>query len=273
MIMIDTHAHLNFPELLVNLEKIVDKSKKKGLTAIIVASSNLKDSKKAIELAKNHPSFLYASVGIHPQKTDPENQSLIKDQIKILNFLIKDNPQQVVAIGEVGLDFGSVPPDEEERNRKDQEELFNYQIELAIKYNLPLIIHAREANDQVIEILQTKTLNLKSKTRLHGVFHCYSGGKKRIQRILDLSGDWYFGIDGNITYDQGLVNVVGLIPKNKLLLETDSPFLSPEPKRGEINTPANLPLIVQKVAEIWQVDKQEVVDQTLENTKKLFSLK
>jgi len=262
--MIDTHAHLNFPELLSNLDNIINQSKQNQLKAIIVVSSNLKDSAKAVELAQKYPNYLYASVGIHPQKTNPENKQSIKDQIKQLKQLIKDN-SCVVAIGETGLDFSSPLLDEEERSRQEQFELFQQQINLAQEFSLPLIIHARGSNDEICQILQTKT-------RLGGVFHCYSGGKKRVNKILALAGNWYFGIDGNVTYDQGLQNVVKLIPKDKLVLETDSPYLAPEPYRGEVNTPANLPLIAKKIAQIWQTGWQEVVDQTLKNTQKLFKL-
>jgi len=262
--MIDTHAHLNFPELTVNLDQIIKDSQKAGLTGIIVASSSIEDSIKAVDLAKKYPNFLYTSVGIHPQKTDPENKNSIEDQIKNLRLLIKENRQQVVAIGETGLDFSQPPPSEEERSKEAQTTLFRAQISLAEEFTLPLIIHAREANDEIIEIL--------SQHQVNGVFHCYSGGKKRIEKILNLSGKWFFGLDGNLTYDQGLQIVASLIPKEKIILETDSPFLTPEPKRGELNTPTNLPFIVGKLSELWQVDKQSVISQTLENTKNLFNI-
>lgn len=287
--MIDIHAHLNFPELLVKVDKIVEDSKKAGLMGIIVGSSNLEDSKIAIGLAKKYSGFLYASVGIHPQKTDPENKTTIKEQLAVLDKLLEstivlstivdrnvinkglcERNKIVVAIGETGLDYSEPPPGEEERSKKEQEELFIGQLNLAAKHNLPVVVHAREAVDETIEKIQELgNLGIKE---LRGVFHCYSGGKKRIKKILDLPGEWYFGIDGNLTYDQGLQNVVKEIPKDRLLVETDSPFLAPDPYRGQICTPVYLPLIVQKVAEIWGEGLETTKKQLLKNTKELFSI-
>lgn len=263
--MYDIHAHLNFSNLLPDVSKVVKESKKTGLAGIIVASSNLADSKIAIDLARKYPGFLYASAGIHPQKTDPENKASVDRQLSELDKLISEGREVVVAVGETGLDFSLAPEGEEDRKRKEQEELFSGQIKLAEKYHLPLIIHARKAIDEVIKILGSKSAK--------GVFHCYSGGLKRIEKVINLSGNWYFGVDGNLTYDSGLQNVVAKIPKDRLLIETDSPFLAPVPHRGEICTPAYLPLTAEKVAEIWKMDIKAAVKTLTENTKKLFSFK
>ena len=260
--MIDTHAHLNFPPLSNQIDTIIKESKKAGLLGIVIASSNLKDSIKAVELAKKCPDFLYASVGIHPQNTDPQDNLPIEEQLKNLDSLIANYQLLITAIGETGLDFSEAPAGEKNRNHEDQEKLFKSQIDLAKKYKLPLIIHAREAVDEVITLLgQYQNLN--------GVFHCYAGGKKRINKVLNLPGEWYFGFDGNLTYDDGLQGIIPLIPKDRLIIETDSPFLAPAPRRGETNTPANLPFIQQKINEIL---KKDLTDQVLQNTKILFNL-
>lgn len=274
MPMIDTHAHLNFSPLSNQIDNVIKESKKAGLTGIVIASSNLKDSIVSIELAKKYPDFLYASVGLHPQNTDPQDNSSIEEQIKKLESLLATNylpcrqaglplTTKIVAIGETGLDFSEAPAGEKNRNHEDQEKLFKSQIDLAKKYKLPLIIHAREAVDEVIALLgQYQNLN--------GVFHCYAGGKKRIKPILNLPGTWYFGFDGNLTYDEGLQGIIPLIPKDRLIIETDSPFLAPAPRRGETNTPANLPFIQQKINEVLNED---LTAQILENTKKLFNFR
>lgn len=259
--MIDTHAHLNFPQLSSQIAKIIGDSKNVGLTGIIIASSNLKDSLLSVELAKKYPEFLHASVGIHPQNTNPENVTSIENQLASLEKLLTTN-NNIVAIGETGLDFSPAPPGEKDRSHEEQEQLFKGQIDLAVKYNFPLIIHAREAVDEVID-------TLSSLSNLKGVFHCYAGGKKRIAKVLSLPGSWYFGFDGNLTYDEGLQNILPLIPKEKILIETDAPFLAPVPHRGETNTPVFLPFVQQKINEIF---KEDLTAQILENTKKLFSL-
>jgi len=206
--MIDTHAHLNWPEFADNIAKVVDKSQQAGLSGIIIASSNITDSTKSIELANMFPGYLYASVGIHPQQTDPNNLLSVKQQLTTLEKIIVpprrppaclqgDALQEstpIVAIGECGLDYSPAPPGEKDRPNSEQLHLFRGQIEISLKYNLPLIIHARQANDEVIQILSDYP-------KAHGVFHCYSGGKKRITKILHLPNDWYFGFDGNLTYD------------------------------------------------------------------------
>lgn len=289
--MIDTHAHLNFSPLLDQIDEIVRKSRQSGLEGIIIASSSLADSKKAVELAQKYPGFLYTSVGIHPQKTDPDNQTSIQEQLLQLENLIKkfsplskkstivqnlEKKRVLVAIGECGLDFGPVAPGEEARSRQEQEQLFVGQIRLALKYGLPLIIHARKANDELIEILEDeirslRSLKLETRNLPRGVFHCYSGGKRRVEKILNLPGQWYFGFDGNLTYDQGLQQVLKIIPKDRVLLETDAPFLAPEPYRGQTCYPYYLPLIAQKAAEIWKVEVERVKRQTLQNSRRFFN--
>lgn len=255
--MIDTHAHLNFPALLGKIDEVVEKSKKVGLTGIVVASSNLQDSEISVGLAKKYSGFLYASVGIHPQNI------LTVSQLVQLDQLVKSNRDVIVAIGETGLDFSEAPHQLVRGKAKPsgQEELFLGQIKLTQKYGLPLIVHAREANDEIIEILSNEALR--------GVFHCYSGGKKRISKILDLPGTWFFGFDGNLTYDEGLQQIIKLIPEERIVVETDSPFLAPLPHRGEINTPVYLPLIQQKINEIFGRD---LTSQILKNSQNLFKI-
>lgn len=265
----DTHAHLNFPQLFVQIEEIVKKSKEAGVTGIIVASADLEGSKIAIGLAQKYPGYLFASVGIHPQKTDSENKMTIEEQLTELGHLLSTDHRpspvgSIVAIGETGLDFSEPPPGEEKRSQEDQDALFEGQIKLAQEHSLPLIIHARQAVDEVIE-----RLSLPEHRQIRGVFHCYAGGKKRIEKILGLPGEWYFGFDGNLTYDEGLQSLIPLIPPERLLIETDSPFLTPVPHRGEINRPAFLPLIQQKINEILGKD---LTAQIVQNSQKLFSL-
>ncbi len=284
--MIDTHAHLNLPEYLQRIDEVIVDSRQAGLTGIVVASANLEESKKSIELSKRYPDYLHAMVGIHPQNTNPNFQfspatplacrgRAISKQISQLDNLINENREYIVAVGETGLDDSEPPPPETKRSLEEQRELFKRQLSLAAKYDLPVIIHARGLVDEVIEMVsgfENCKLKIENSPLLRGgVFHCYAGGKKRIPEILDLPGNWYFGIDGNVTYDQGLQNVVAEIPQERLLLETDSPWLTPEPHRGEKNTPAYLPFIAAQIAEIWQTDVSEVDKITTENTQKLFN--
>jgi TatD DNase family protein len=133
-----------------------------------------------------------------------------------------------------------------------------------LKYKKPLIVHSREASEETLEIL-------KSYKNLRGVIHCYTGGKKRVKRYLEISDNWYFGIDGNLTYEDGLVEVVRYIPKDRLVLETDSPALTPVPHRGEINRPEYVQFIYQKVAEIWEMSFEETEKIIDGNAERLFN--
>jgi len=242
--MIDTHAHLE--QILCDTRGEVDQ--------IILAGANLETSKRNLELIKDN-NFLHATVGIHPQEIDDSPAELEK--------IVNENFEKIVAIGECGLDFSGGLEINDSLISK-QKNVFRKQIELAQKYEKPLIIHARKAVDEVVEIL-------KEYKNLSGVFHCYAGGKKRIQKIVDLN--FYFGIDGNLTYEDGLVDVVRNIPKDRLILETDCPCLTPVPFRGEENKPAFVKYIYEKVAEIWGMSFEETEKIVDGNARKLFKIK
>jgi len=246
--MIDTHAHL---ERLCDIEK--------GLTKIILAGASLDSSKNNLILGEKYPKILLVSVGVHPQEIDDSPFELKK--------LIEENHEKIVAIGECGMDFSSVEMSSafDKTTADKQEKVFRIQIELAQKYKKPLIIHARKAVDETVEIL-------KEYKDLSGVFHCYAGGIKRIKKVLDLGENWYFGIDGNLTYELGLVDVVKNIPKDRLIIETDSPYLTPEPFRGQENNPNNVIYIYKKVAEIWEKSFEETEKIIDENAKRLFKI-
>lgn len=240
--MIDTHAHASIPPTPFN--------KGEKLSWIILSASNIQDSKDNLELAKTNAKML-ASIGIHPQ----ESQSDVSSQISELEKLMCE---EVVAVGECGLEFTDGV------DKLKQMELFEYQINLAIKYGKPLIVHSRKASDETIEILSKYP-------KARGVIHCYTGGKKRIQKVVAL-GDWYFGIDGNITYEVGLEEVVKSIPKDRLVLETDSPYLAPIPHRGETNKPEWVEFTYKKVAEIWGMSFEETEKIIDKNAKRLFNI-
>lgn len=238
--MIDTHAHIE--------STLCDVSKVEGLKAVILSGASLETSKNNLLLAKKY-SRLYPAVGIHPQE--------IADDINLLEELAKI--PNVIAIGECGLEFlGEV-------DKERQEKVFRKQIELAQKYDKPLIIHARKAMDETIQILGEYK-------KLRGVIHCYSGGKKRVKKILDLPGEYFFGFDGNITYEVGLEEVVKSIPRDRILAETDSPLLTPEPFRGQENKPAYVKYVYQKIADIWGESFEETEKILDANAKRLFQI-
>ena len=245
--MIDTHAHLD--QIFCDIDR--------GLDKIILAAANLETSKNNLLLAQKYPDILLASVGIHPQELDNSPVELKK--------IVEQNYKKIVAIGECGLDFSEISKESPKFKNmvKIQEEIFRIQIELSQKYNKPLIVHARRAVDETVEIL-------KEYKDLSGVFHCYAGGSKRIKKVIDLGPNWFFGIDGNLTYEIGLAEVVKNIPMDRLVIETDSPYLTPVPFKGEVNSPKNVIYIYEKVAEIWGKSFKETEKIIAENARRLF---
>lgn len=231
--MIDTHAHLSSRfEQEVNLDK---------LEFVVLSASCYQDSIDNLELAKINKKLLPA-IGIHPTEDMGDLQSLMCDR--------------VIAIGECGLEFTDGV------DKQKQIDLFEYQIKLAIKHDRPLIVHSRKASDETLDILN------KYPTA-RGVIHCYTGGKKRIQKV---PTNFYFGIDGNVTYEIGLNEVVKNIPKDRLVLETDTPFLAPIPHRGETNRPEWIELTYRKLAEIWEMSFEETEKIVDSNAKRLFDI-
>jgi len=239
--MIDTHAHI----------RPGDELKIDRLECVVLSASNLLDSAENISLSENNEKLLPA-VGVHPQDI-PKNIDLALvelDKILAVN-------KQIIAVGECGLDFSR------EYSLNSQEKIFRGQIELALKYNKPLIIHSRKAMDETIEILS-------SYQKLKGVIHCYSGGKKRINKILNMNGEWFFGVDGNLTYEPGLQEVLLNIPKDRLVLETDSPELTPVPFRGEKNYPEYVKYVYETVSKLWKMTLEDTENQIDRNALQLF---
>lgn len=261
--MIDTHAHLNLADYQKDLGAVINRAQKRGVNKIICISTNLSEAQKTITLAKKYPGLIFPALGIHPHQTDPENQLSLKEQIDQLASLIEKEKEKIVAIGECGLDYSLPPPPEKPRSPSEQLFLFEQQLALAQQFNLPVIIHARQSFKETIAVLE-KYPSLK------GVFHCYSGGKKGIPSVEKLG--FLFGFDGNLTYDFGLQKVVAQIPLEKIILETDSPFLSPEPYRGKRNEPAFLIYTAQKLATLKKTSLEKIDQITTENTLSLFRL-
>lgn len=261
--LVDTHAHLNFKDYQDDLDEVIKHSIKNGVNKIFCVSSNLAESEKAIEIAQKYKGIVHPAVGIHPQQTDPETELSLEEQIEKLSELVKN--KKVVAIGECGFDYSPAPPGEKDRTKKEQIFLFKKQVELALKAKLPINVHSREASSNTLEMLKKY-----SDKGLKGVWHCYSAGKKRVGKIDQLG--FYFGVDGNLTYDPGLQNVLQQIPLEKILLETDCPFLAPEPHRGTRSEPAHVKIIAECLAKLKGTSLKEVAKITTQNAKNLFKI-
>ncbi|OGG00168.1 hypothetical protein A2Y99_02410 [Candidatus Gottesmanbacteria bacterium RBG_13_37_7] len=267
---IDTHAHLNFKTFNKDLNEVISRAEKKGVEKIIIPGADFDSSKKAVEISQNFPSC-FSSIGIHPHHAQELSDLLLQNEIKQIEdkLLPLCKQKKVIAVGEAGLDYftykNHLPLTDQKI--KIQKELFLLQLNLAQKNNLPLILHCREAHDDLL-----KLLTQFNKKRLSGVFHCFGGDKNHLRQVLEMG--LYIGFDGNITYPENikLQNLVELTPLNRILIETDSPFLTPIPFRGQRNEPSNLPYIAQIIARIKNIDLDQIGKNTALNAIRLFGL-
>jgi TatD DNase family protein len=250
MKLIDTHAHLYYDDIQNRFDEVLENAEKNSIEKIITIGVDIKTSEQCIELAEKYPQ-IYASVGVHPHDAKEAD----KHYLNILeNFA---SHPKVVAIGEMGLDYHYNHSEPKIQNR-----IFNEQIELAKSLMLPLIIHSREANYDMYEVLKIHEYN-------KGVLHCFSSDLEFAQKIIELG--FYLSFTGIVTFKNNIsVDVVKGIDLSKIMIETDSPYLAPIPFRGKRNEPSYVKLIAEKIAEIKDISIEEVAKITTDNAYKLF---
>lgn len=272
----DTHCHLDFPEYGKDLEEVIERARKAPLAFIVNIGSSLKSSRESVALSKKYD-FIYASVGLHPHEWEtfsPEHITEIKS--------LAEN-KKVVAVGECGLDYYG------RHNKEKQKELFLAHIDMAKEKGLPLVVHTRDAHSDTLKILKSRF----PEGKIRGVVHCFSGDEGFLRDCLDAGLDVSFTC--NITYparrsnsgrdpayrnnmvqrDKKADNLRGLIkdlPLDRLLLETDAPFLAPQEFRGKRNEPAYVKCLADVIAEIKGIDFEEVSQQTEKNARRLFEI-
>jgi len=245
---IDTHTHLDNEKYYDDIDEVIQNATNNGVEKFIIPAASPKDIKRAVELSEKYENIFFA-VGVHP--IDIENY----DDKFLLDYI---NHDKCVAVGEIGLDYYYT------KETKDlQIKLFKHQLDIAVKYNKPVIIHIRDASQDSLEILEKYT-------QLKGVLHCYNAD----EMLLKLKDNFYYGIGGVITFKNAkkLINVFPKIPKNRVIIETDSPYLTPHPHRGKRNEPAYTTLVRDKIADLWEMTSKEVEDITTKNTKELFNI-
>ena len=257
----DSHAHLDDEKFDQDRENIIEEIKKAGITKVISAGYNLEASKEAVEIAKKY-NWIYATVGISPNDIPQTEEELWKN-ISEIEKIVKENKEKIVAIGEIGLDYYW---EKDEKRRNLQKRAFIKQIELANKLELPIVIHTRDAAVDTIEILKTNQVIKK------GVFHCCPQNQELIKQALNLG--FYISFAGPITFknSKNAEEIIKLVPNEKMLIETDSPYLAPEPVRGTRNDPRNVKYIAEKIAKTKQISIEEVEKMTFENTCKIFKI-
>lgn len=251
--MFDTHCHLDNEVFFQDLDSVIRSAKNVEVRSMLIPAADLKDLPRAREIAEKNSNIFFAS-GAHPYHLDDFNLEQIE---------FYQNHPKCIAIGECGLDYFRLPEIGIEEYENKQKECFIAQIKLALKVDKPLILHIREASADVAEIL-------REFPKARGVFHCFNADRI----LLEFSDRFYYGIGGVLTFKNSkrLAEVLPLLPKERLLLETDAPYLAPHPFRGKRNEPQYIPLIAEKISEILGISFAEVVQICQKNTQRLFSL-
>lgn len=253
-ILIDSHAHIYLNEFKDDIELIIEKSVSNNISKILMPNINLETVAENLKLSSSFDRVCYSMLGLHPCYIKKNYKEEIQKIFKNFN-------DKIIAIGEIGIDLFR-----NNKNYNDQVDALKIQCEFAIKNKLPVVIHTRNSIDETIEIIRS----FKNKD-LKGVFHCFVGNYNQANKIIDLG--FKLGIGGILTFkNSDLKETISKIDIKNLILETDSPYLSPEPLRGKTNNPSNLIIIAKKLAEINSIPLDVVCQVTSENTSNLFSL-
>lgn len=251
--MIDTHAHINFDDYKINFDKFITDLGNNEIEKVIIPGVEPSTFEEIISYCEKYQ-MLYGAIGVHPSEFQTYNNNTEKQIYKLLNH------NKIAAIGEIGLDYHYGPDTKEE-----QKFVLKKQLGIAQDTQLPVIIHDRESHDDVFNILQEYKLK-------DVIFHCFSGNAEFAQKCIDKG--YYIAIGGVVTFKNAndLKEATKIIPLEKLLLETDCPYLAPVPFRGKLNTPAYLKYIVQEIANIKNIDIEQIKQQTTINAKKVFNI-
>ena len=250
----DTHAHYDDEAFDADREALLASMPKNGVGLIVDPGCDLDTSRRAVEIAEQYP-HVYAAVGYHPENCSP----YVPEELDILRELARH--PKVVAIGEIGLDYywKENPP------KEFQEQVFRRQIDLALELDLPVIVHDREAHHDCLEVV-------RAHPKARGVYHCYSGSLEDAKVLVSLG--WMISFTGTITYKNArkALEVIEWLPMDRIMIETDSPYLTPEPFRGKRNDSTKLKYIAETVAGVKGVGVEELAEITSENARRLFGL-
>ena len=259
--LIDTHAHLDFRQFDDDRNAVLDRAWQAGLIAVITIGIDLKTSRAAVALAEAHER-VFATVGFHPHDAKTADDAALVE----LRDLARHS--RVVAIGEMGLDFYR------DRSPRDvQRRVFRRQLQIAAELGKPVVVHDREAHADTLEILRQWIAESQTTfSEYRGVLHCFSGNLALAQAVIELG--FFIGVDGPITYRNArkLPDIVKALPLDRLLVETDAPFLTPHPHRGQRNEPAYVRLVAEKIADTKNLPLEKVAQATTANAKTLFQL-
>jgi len=256
---IDTHCHLDGEEFREDFEAVLQRAREAGCTQIFVPAIDLPSSQASLDLARRYPGFCYAMVGLHPEEVRAD----WPDQLKAIRKLIDSSPSSfLIAIGEVGLDFYW-------SREFEQEQLlaFEEQVRWSVETQLPLMIHCRKAQNELVAILKQYAKDLPG-----GVFHCFTGNEQEARQLLEFDR-FVLGIGGVLTFKKSHLpeTLPAVVPLDRIVLETDAPYMAPVPLRGQRNEPAFIRHVITRMAEAYGASEEDISTQTTRNALRIFA--
>ena len=274
--MIDTHCHIDEEAFEPDREEVIARQQQSGVQAMIVPGVNVASINSVMELCHAHPGYCYPALGLHPEDVKAD----WREQLATVEAAIRAHRDELVAIGEIGLDYYW-----DKTFKEEQKEVLRRQLLLARELNLPVILHNREATEDILSIVNTIANDQSPITnnQLRGVFHCYSGSKETAEIILKMG--FYLGIGGVLTFknsklsetlrelNQSSITNRQLPITNRLLLETDAPYMAPTPHRGERNESRFMALVAERLVQVLNVSVDEIIEATSANARQLFGIK
>ncbi len=259
---IDTHAHIYEDDYKDDIDQVVARAKEAGAQKVLLPPTDEASTLKAMKLSRRYPNFCHPMIGLHPEEVTDNYPQALQRLGQMLAADRQSNAPQFVAIGEVGLDYYW-----DKSHKEEQKAAFCTQIEWAATYKLPLMIHSRNAGNDLLECLTPWRDRLDS----GGVFHCFSGSVETAREMLRFHPNFYIGIGGVLTFKKSnLPDTVKEIPLERIVLETDSPYMAPTPQRGQRNEPSYIPYIINRLAEAKDITPQQVGEITTANAMRLF---
>lgn len=260
MKLFDSHSHYNDEKFNEDREQIIKETYEAGVTKFVCAGYNIDSSLFSLEMSKKYE-FIYSICGISPNDIPQSEQQLWKDLDEISKIVKENNSKKLVAIGEIGLDYYW-----NKENKELQKQAFIKQIELANELELPIVIHSRDASVDTLDIIRNNRVNKA------GIFHCCQLNQELVRQALELG--YYISFAGPITFknSKNAPDIIKMVPMDKILIETDSPYLSPEPNRGKRNDCRNVKYVAQKIADVKELTLEEVAQKTYENAMRIFNI-
>ena len=262
----DTHTHTYFPELAFRQDKIVANMQANNIRYATQIGCDIETSKQAIELARKYEEFS-ATVGYHPTEGQTLSREEIPEIVRKLEKLLQENREYIVAIGEIGFDYYHLEAGREAEYKETQRVLFFAMTKLALKYDLPIVVHTRDAREDTLRYLKESGIR-------KAIIHCFSEDYSFAEELMEYSDEIFFSFSGIVTYSKAVKvqETAKLLPLSKILIETDAPFLSPQAVRGTVNEPANVRYVLEAIKNLRSESDSEIEKVIYENSLRVYGL-